>query len=322
MREAATYRLVTETTLDSKPPKSSKKKTPNELQKDLKEMMAERQRAGGPTGPNLRTIYTRIGVAALVAWVLAFLAQGWLRSWWPLAVAGVLTAAVAGVLIYFRRILTNQQKIGAILQGADTAEGRKQALERLSSDFKKGDVQAVIAKAQLEMQDNPKQALATLETVELSKQLPGVSDQVRTMRGMIHLTIGEAKEARVLVDQVEMGKQQDAKSRALFASVAGEAWGRTGQAKKGLDLLDVFNPDDPELGEFQIQLLRARAFAQAGAGDMKAAGRTLRKLAEINPHLLAMFLMGKRVHPLLQREAQQIVQKTGAMPRKVVYKRS
>jgi hypothetical protein len=108
----------------------------------------------------------------------------------------------------------------------------------------------------------------------------------------------------------------------MFAAVAAEAWGRTGQAKKGVDVLELFNPDDPELAEFQIQLYRARAFTFAGANDMKAATRAMKKLADMNPQLLGMFIMGKKVHPLLQREAQQIVARSGAMPRKVVYKRS
>ena len=44
---------------------------------------------------------------------------------------------------------------------------------------------------------------------------------------------------------MEVGKQQDAKTRAMFATVAGEAWGRTGSAKKGIELLELFNPKTP-----------------------------------------------------------------------------
>jgi hypothetical protein len=117
---------------------------------------------------------------------------------------------------------------------------------------------------------------------------------------------------------MELGKQQDVKTRAMFAAVAAEAWGRTGQGKKALELLEVFNPEEPELSEMRVQMWRARAFAAAGAGDMKAAGRALRKLCEMSPQLLGMFVGAKKVHPMLQQEAKQILMRSGAVPRKMV----
>ena len=54
---------------------------------------------------------------------------------------------------------------------------------------------------------------------------------------------------------------------------------------------------------------------------MKGAGRALRKLADVNPHLLGMFIGTKKVHPLLEREAKQIVMRLGAAPRRVVRQR-
>jgi hypothetical protein len=104
----------------------------------------------------------------------------------------------------------------------------------------------------------------------------------------------------------------------MFAAVAAEAWGRTGQGKKAIELLEVFNPEDPELSEMRVQMWRARAFAHAGAGDMKAASRSLKKLAEISPQLLGMFVATKRVHPMLQQEAKQLLMRSGAVPRKMV----
>jgi hypothetical protein len=66
---------------------------------------------------------------------------------------------------------------------------------------------------------------------------------------------------------------------------------------------------------------RARAFAYAATNDMKGAGRALRKLADMNPHLLGMFVGQKKIHPLLEREAKQIVMKLGVVPRKMVRQR-
>ena len=152
---------------------------------------------------------------------------------------------------------------------------------------------------------------------------PRPADDARRRSGAlhaatIHLQLGEVQEARALVDKMELGKQQEVKTRAMFAAVAAEAWGRTGQGKKAIELLEVFNPDDPELGEMRVQMWRSRAFAYAASGDMKAASRSLKKLAEISPQLLGMFVATKHVHPMLQQEAKQLLIRSGAVQRKMV----
>ncbi len=170
------------------------------------------------------------------------------------------------------------------------------------------------------MQDDPRKALGTLESVDLGKVLGPVADQVRALRAMLHLSLGETAPARELADKLDLSKAQDAKTRAMFATVAGEAWARTGQAKKAVETLELFNPEDPEYSETKTQMYRARAFAYAGTNDTKAMTRSLRKLAEMSPHLLGMFV-GKRIHPLLEREAKQLLMKSGAVPRKMVRQR-
>jgi hypothetical protein len=65
-------------------------------------------------------------------------------------------------------------------------------------------------------------------------------------------------------------------------------------------------------------MLRARAFAYAGAGDMKGASRALKKLIDVNPQLLGMFVGAKKIHPMLQQEAKQLLMRSGAVPRKMV----
>src|SRR5438046_2867330 len=81
-------------------------------------------------------------------------------------------------------------------------------------------------------------ALATREAVHPDKETPTIADQVRSLRATLHLTRGEPQEARALVDKLELGKAQDAKTRAMFATVAAEAWARTGQAKKAMETLE------------------------------------------------------------------------------------
>ena len=301
------------------PPSAKKKKKQSaaSIQRELRDLAKPATDSPPKPPADLKKIFLRVGGVLLVVWVIALVLVRW--SIIPVAVAGVLTVIGVGASVWIVQYVNKSRKLGALLQGAgESEEGRRDALRKLETDYKKGDVQASIARAQLEMQEDPRKALATLESVDLAKQLGPVADQVRCTRATIHLQLGELQEAKALVDKMELGKQQDVKTRAMFAAVAGEAWGRTGQGKKGQELLEVFNPEDPELSEMRVQMWRARAFAAAGAGDMKAAGRALRKLAEMSPQLLGMFVGAKKVHPMLQQEAKQILLRSGAVPRKMV----
>ncbi len=293
-----------------------KKKKP----KSQAEVQAELRAVGkGDDRPpvDLKKIYLRVFGIAVVVWIVAFIVPGKIG----LVVAAVLSVAAAGGLVWLDKWVKKQTALGNLLRGADTAEGRKEALARLDTDFKKGDTSAVIAKAQLQMQEDPRAALATLESVKLDKELGPVAGQVRALRATIHLTLGETQEARSLADALDLGKQQEPKTRVMFAAVAAEAWARTGLGKKAVDTLELFNPEAPEMGEMRAQLWRARAFAYAATNDTKGIARALKKLAEINPHLLGMFVGQKKVHPLLEREAKQIVMKMGIVPRKMVRQR-
>jgi ATP/maltotriose-dependent transcriptional regulator MalT len=207
------------------------------------------------------------------------------------------------------------------MAGAETEEGRKNALLQLESGFAKGDSQAIFARGQLELQEDPRKALATFESIDLSKGMAAFASQVRATRAQVHLMLGDLPEARKLADELDLGKQEDPKLRAMMATVAAESWARTGNAKKATETLELFNPDDPEYGDLKTQMWRARAFAYAGSNDTKGVGRAVRKLAEINPHLLGMFVGQKKIHPLIEREAKQLVMKMGVAPRKVVRQR-
>jgi hypothetical protein len=137
---------------------------------------------------------------------------------------------------------------------------------------------------------------------------------------MIHLLLGEASRARQLVDGIDLSRHQQAKTRATLVTVIGEAWARTGQGKKALDSLSVFDPEDPEYTELKPQLYRAFAFAYASVNDVKGIRKVMRKMLEINPQLLGGFLM-KKVHPLLEREAKETLKRSGAVPRRMEIKR-
>lgn len=297
--------------------KKKKKKSVAAMQQELRDLARPAEASLEKPPVDFKRVFVRVGLVLAVVWGIAGVAAHW--SVISLFVAGGLTLVALGAGVWIVRYVNKSRELGAILRSASqTEEGRKEALRKLETDFKKTDVQAAIARAQLEMQEDPRKALSTLESIDLAKQLSPVADQVRCTRASIHLQLGEIQDARTLVDKMELGKQEDVKTRAMFAAVAAEAWGRTGQGKKAVELLEVFNPEDPELGEMRVQMWRARAFSYAGVGDMKGAGRALRKLAEVSPQLLGMFVGAKRVHPMLQQEAKQILMRSGAVPRKMV----
>ncbi len=287
---------------------------------EVRDELRSLNKGEAPPPVDMKKIYLRVAAIAVVVWIIAFILPG-SSGKIALVVAGILSVAAIGGLVWLDRWVKKQAALGQLLRNADTAEGRKDALEKLETQFKKGDTSAVIAKAQLQMQEDPRAALATLEAVNLDKELAPVAGQVRALRATIHLTLGETQEARALADKLDLGKQQEPKTRVMFAAVAAEAWARTGQGQKAVDTLDLFNPEAPEMGEMRAQLWRARAFAYAAVNDTKGIGRALKKLVEINPHLLGMFVGQKKVHPLLEREAKQIVLKMGLVPRKMVRQR-
>jgi hypothetical protein len=305
-----------ETALEA-PKKKKKKQSAAAMQRELRDLAKPSPDAPEKPPVDMKKLVVRVGGVVGLVWVIAGIATRWTPI--PLYVAAALTVAAVAAVVWLVRYVNKSREMAALLRSASqTEEGRKDALKKLETDFKKGDVQASIARAQLEMQEDPRKALATLESVDLAKQMVPVADQVRCTRATIHLQLGEIQEARLLVDKMELGKQQDVKTRAMFAAVAGEAWGRTGLAKKGVELLELYNPEDPEYAEMRVQMWRARAFAFAGAGDMKGAARALKKLIDVNPQLLGMFVGAKKIHPMLQQEAKQLLMRSGAVPRKMV----
>ena len=255
----------------------------------------------------------RIGLPVLIIWIIGL---GIGRTWSIIA-AAVITVAAAALVTWVLRFTKKTRRVADLVQGAQTPAARKEALAKLETDFKKGDTAAIFARAQLELHEDPRKALATLETIDLGKVMAPTADEARAQRAMIHLILGEPDRARQLVDPIDLSRHQQAKSRAMIVSVMGEAWARTGQGKKALDTLNVFDPEDAEYADLKPQLYRAFAFAYASVNDTKGIRRVLRKMLDINPQLLGGFLM-KKIHPLLEREAKEMLKRSGAVPTKFV----
>ena len=266
----------------------------------------------------MRGALLRIGIPVLVMWVIVVL----IGHRYGFMIASGLTAVAAAILGWALWQMRRSSKVADILRGADTstAAGRKNAMEKLETGASKGDTTALFAKAQILMHEDPRAALEVLEKINLDKVMAPIADEARGQRAMIHLLLGEVDRARALVDAVDLSRHDQIKSRASLGAVVAEAWARSGQAKRANDTLDLFDPENTELQDVKPQLLRARAFAAAGTNDVKRMRAALRKLRAINPQLLGGFVQ-KKIHPLLEREARQMLLQSGAVPKKLVRQR-
>jgi len=273
----------------------------------------------------LKSLGLRLGLPLLAVWMVGILIAGVSRSalvvWFALGVPAALTLAAAVLVAWGLRQARKAQGVAGILSRAATKDDRQAALAELESKYKGSDPTAIFARSQLLLQDGePRKALAVLETINLAKVMGNVADEARGQRAMIHLMLDEVPPARDLVDGIQLSRHQEAKSRAMLAAIVAEAWARSGQAKRAADTLSVFDPDDTELAQLRPQLFRAQAFAFAHTDDLKSARRALRRLCDQDPRLLGSFL-GRKTHPLLQREAKKLLEQSGAVPRKMQVQR-
>lgn len=266
-----------------------------------------------PPSLDAKTLGLRVGLPIAIAWVIAIL----IRHWIAFAVVGALTAAAIGLVWFALRFTKKSQRVQSIVAGAKTKEERKAAIEQIDQEFKKGDAAGIFAKAQLQMQEEPEAALRTLETIDLQKVTPQIADEARAQRGMIHLMLGEPQKARALVDAIDLQRHSDQKSKATLAAVICEAWARTGQAKRAVEILDLFDPNDSTFTDVRPGLLRARVFAYGAVDDLKRARTAMHQLAKIDPRIVAGFAQ-KGVHPLIVQEAKKILERSGMMPRMTV----
>jgi hypothetical protein len=253
----------------------------------------------------------------VVTWLLAAGFASGLATAIPYYVALVLTAAVGVGALLVRRNLGKSEALGQLMaDGMDLpAEERAARIAKLEAQVGKGEVGAIIAKAQLQMQESPRDALDTLEKVNLEKGAKVMANQVRAMRAMIHLNLGEVKAARELADAIVLDKTPDLKARANLAGIMAEAWARSGNPIEASELLDKYDPEDKDFSDVKVQLYRARAFASAHQNKLDRMRKALKQLEELSPQLLAVFVGQKRVHPLLSQEAKKKLEKSGLIPK-------
>lgn len=278
----------------------------------LNDAQANRDQAMANIMGQIRTAAKAAVIALVVIWLLGVSFWQGLDSVIPLYVAGALTLAIAIVALLVRRNIAKSRELGLMMGGDAPSEANRTKLE---ARVAKGDAAAVLAKAQLEVQEDPKKALETLEAANLEKAPKVMANQIRATRAMIHLNRGEVKAARELAEVIDLDKAPDPKTRANLAGVVAEAWARSGNPIEASQLLDKYDPTDEDLGDVKVQLLRARAFSEAHRRKVNVMKKALKDLEAVSPQLLTVFVSQKRVHPILMQEARRRLDKAGMVPR-------
>jgi hypothetical protein len=313
------------------------------MAKETRKLKRSQARSGGSEGPpsddappirpkisipdtrdQMKQLLGRLAIPVVAAWVLFGLIAAivYSKTWKIilLSVPAVVTLLAIGLVVFALRQAKKARGVAGILSNVETDADRKAAIEKLEASSNKNDPAAIFAKAQLELQEDPKKALKTLERIDLGKVMSQVADEARGQRAMIHLMLGDVSEAKTLVSGIDLKRHQEPRTRAMLAAVAAEAWSRSGDAKKAVETLSLFDPEDQAFAELRPQLYRALAYAYAYTNDIQGMRRALKKLASHDVRLLGGFLM-KRTHPLLQKEAKKALEQSGQVPRKMIVQR-
>ncbi len=291
------------------------KKRIKEAQAELKSLgdpSRAREEAMAEAAGQIRSLARIVIIALVVIWLIALGFWSGLDSVIPLIIAAVITAAAAVGAFFVRRNMAQSAALGELIGDADLSpEERAARIAKIQSKVDKGDVSAIITKAQIQMHEDPRAALGTLESASLEKANKMLANQVRGMRAMIHLNHGEVQAARKLADEMPLDKTVDPKARANLAGIVAEAWARSGNPIEAGELVDKYDPNASNLADSKIQLWRAKAFISAHRNDLGGMRKAMKQLQEVSPQLLAIFVGQKRVHPLLVKEARKRLEKAG-----------
>ena len=263
-------------------------------------------------------VIAQIAGAFVVLWVTAFIAKPW-AGWVGIGVVAALTLAAAGFGIYVWRLTSKQRVILDIMKSATDPEARKRAIEELGAG---GDHDAMksVAKAQLLAATDPNEALKVLEGVDLKKAPVVVQDEVRAQLALLYLRGNRTRDARTLADEMRLDRQPNAKAKAFYAAVMAESFARTGAADEAKKLLETYVEDDPAYADVRPMLLRAQVFTSLQLKKRGLAKKAMDTLAEIEPGMLAAFMV-KGTQPEIIQLAKQTLASSGYAP-KMKMKRS
>jgi hypothetical protein len=249
----------------------------------------------------------------LVLWVTSLMMMPTV-GYWGVGVVAVLTVAAIGLGIYVWRMTQKQREILDIMRGASGESGRREAIERLGQGADK-DAMKALARAQLLAQEDPQLAIAALEAIDIEKAPTVVQDEVRSQRAMMYLFMGRPKDARPLVDEIKIDRQPDTKSKAKYAAVIAEGWGRTGRHVEAKKLLEEYKADDPQWSvEVGPLLYRAQVYTYVATKNRGLAKKALDQLIALDPNMVAPFVQ-KNINPELQKLALSALADAGLAPR-------
>ena len=259
-----------------------------------------------PTASIPRKTWLVMGGAVAAAWAFAiYTGSGVVQI-----VVGVLTAVLAGVMLWALRTIRKHRSTVSLLQGAASSpEARREALEKLSSGKDANSPTNLFARAQLMAADEPQDALKLLNSIELRSYPPAMQDDVSLMQTQIYLRLGRTADARKCADVMNLDNPQRKEIRPLAASIVAEAWARAGKPKEALALLDTIELPKKDAEQIALQARVARIFARFAANQRGPARAELIALADEDPNQLGRFVLPQfRVHPELQKLARTVLE--------------
>ena len=242
-------------------------------------------------------------------WFLAISSESYI----VMGIVGVLTLIALVIAFWVWKQIRRHKSLAGMMQGAgDSPEARRKALARLEADKKADDVTNVIARAQLMAPDDASAALALLEPLEIKTVPAQMQDDFALLKSQLLLGVGRAKDARPLVDWINLDNPQRKEIRPLMVGIVAETWARTGSAKEANELLDSVELSVHGGTDTATVLLNARVFARFASGKKGKTREALTELATVDPNLLGRFISPKsRVHPGLQRLAREAFERSG-----------
>jgi hypothetical protein len=234
-------------------------------------------------------------------------------------IVGVLTAVVVGLLLYALRMVKRQRGLVATLQGAtQSPEARREALAKLEAGKDASEPTNLFARAQLMAQDDPKAAIALLDTKELKAYPAAMQDDVAILKTQLYLGMGRTQDARKVAETINLDNPSRKEVRTMAAVIVAEAFARTGKPKEALALVDSIEVPKKDAEQILVQARVVKVFAKFAMNQRPAARAELVSLADEDVNYLGRFLMPQfKVHPELQKLARQVLEANPAARRVV-----
>ncbi len=246
------------------------------------------------------------GAVFIALWAMAIAS----RSSGTMIFLAVLTVVLAGFGLYTWRWYQKQMSLMNLAKRAqESPEARKAAIAELTArEAKDHDVTSTLMRAQLELQEDPEKAVATLDSIDMKKVPAMLLNEVRGMKAQVYLVKNRVDEAAKLADEIQLSQIQQPEVRSVMAAAVAEAWARTGKVKEARDLIEMFSPDDATYASARVPLLFARIFANWADSKRDLVRKDMIAMCKENFQYLGRFVMpNSGVRPEMQALAQEVL---------------